>query len=159
MTTGDHEFKDSTFVPRSRDEVFAFFSDAANLEEITPPQLRFRITTAVPVRMGVGTLIDYKLSLFGIPFGWRTRIVAWEPGVCFVDEQLKGPYAKWVHTHSFSDAPGGTLVNDSVVYRLPLFPVGEIALPLIRLQLKYIFSHRTKRIRELLASESLPPRT
>ena len=156
--TGDHEFNDATFVARPRAEVFAFFANAANLEDITPPQLRFRITSAEPIDMNVGTLIDYRLSLFGIPFEWRTRIAAWNAGVCFVDEQLKGPYAKWVHTHTFSDAPGGTLVSDSVVYRLPLFPVGEIALPVIRLQLKYIFRHRTRRIRELLTpQESAQP--
>ncbi len=150
MQTGDHVFAASTFVPKPREEVFAFFSDAANLEEITPPQLRFRITTPVPVAMAPGTLIDYRLSLLGIPFGWITRITAWEPGVCFVDEQLKGPYSKWQHTHSFRDRDGGTEVNDSVVYRLPLFPLGEIALPVIRLQLRYIFGYRTKRIAKLL---------
>lgn len=151
MTPGDHVFAVSGFVPRPRDEVFEFFSNAANLEAITPPQLRFRITTSGPISMGVGTLIGYRLSLFGIPFGWKTRIAAWEPNRCFVDEQLKGPYAKWEHTHSFHDADGGTRVEDSVLYRLPLYPLGEIALPVIRLQLKHIFDYRTKRIRELLA--------
>ncbi len=150
MQTSDHLFAVSTFVPKPREEVFAFFSDAANLEQLTPPQLRFRITTPVPVAMAAGTLIDYRLSLLGIPFGWRTRITAWEPGVCFVDEQLKGPYSKWEHTHSFRDRDGGTEVSDSVVYRLPLFPLGEIALPVIRLQLRYIFSYRAKRIAKLL---------
>ena len=151
MTHGDHVFKVSGFVPRPRDEVFEFFSNAANLETITPPQLRFRITTSGPISMGVGTLIDYRLSLFGIPFGWKTRIAAWEQNRCFVDEQLKGPYAKWEHTHSFHDAGGGTRVEDSVLYRLPLYPLGEIALPVVGMQLKRIFDYRTERIKELLA--------
>ncbi|MDQ2888953.1 MAG: SRPBCC family protein [Gemmatimonadota bacterium] len=152
MTNGDHVFAVSSLVGRPREEVFTFFSDAANLEQITPPQLRFRITSPVPVQMGVGALIDYRLKLFGIPFGWKTRITAWEPGVCFVDEQLEGPYTKWVHTHKFRDRDGGTEVDDSVLFRLPLFPLGEIALPAVKLQLRYIFNYRSGRIKQLLGA-------
>lgn len=106
--------------------------------------------TKAPIRMAPGTLIDYRLTLFGIPFYWRTRICAWDPGVSFTDEQLKGPYARWVHTHDFQDADGGTMVSDTVRYRLPVFPLGEVALPVVRLQLKYIFDYRTARVMELL---------
>lgn len=154
MTIGEHVLSVSTFIPRPRSEVFAFFSDAENLEKITPVQLRFEMITPAPVHMAVGVLIDYRLRLFGVPFHWRTRIAQWNPETSFVDEQLKGPYASWAHTHSFADVEGGTAVTDSVRYKLPLFPFGEIALPLMRLQLKYIFRYRTDRIREILGPVS-----
>jgi ligand-binding SRPBCC domain-containing protein len=147
---GDHRFTAETLVARPRHEVFSFFADAENLERITPPELSFRIRTPLPISIREGALIDYRLGLFGVPFTWKTRISRWEPETLFVDEQLSGPYAKWIHTHRFEDAPGGTLMRDEVLYRLPLFPAGELAHPLIRLQLRRIFAYRGRRIRALL---------
>lgn len=150
--SGEHIVTTETFIPRPRKEVFAFFAAAENLERITPPELAFEIRTPLPISMAAGTFIEYRLRLFGVPFYWRTRISRWEPDSSFVDEQVTGPYAKWVHTHSFRQADGGTLVTDEVRYRLPLFPFGEVAYPLVRLQLRRIFNYRTRRLSELLGS-------
>lgn len=131
-------------LPGTPEEVFPFFADAANLEAITPPWLHFRIVTPGTVEMREGTLIEYRLSLRGIPIRWRTRIDEWEPGVRFVDRQLSGPYRLWHHTHEFE--PAGerqTLMRDTVRYALPLGPLGEIAHRLIvRRDLARIFDHR-----------------
>jgi ligand-binding SRPBCC domain-containing protein len=150
--TGEHTLATEMFVPRPRLEVFQFFAAAENLERITPPELNFEIVTPAPIRLAAGTVIDYRLRLFGLCFLWRTLISRWEPGDLFVDEQVKGPYASWVHTHSFRDAGNGTMVHDHVRYRLPLFPVGELAYPIVRLQLKRIFAYRAMRLRETFGS-------
>lgn len=133
------------FLPRPREEVFAFFEDARNLEAITPPFLRFRVTTPGPIEMREGTLIEYRLSLFGIPFGWKTRIDVYEPGVRFVDRQLEGPYRLWRHTHTFEDVAGGTRMTDRVEYESPLGPLGTIADALfVKRTVAKIFDHRAE---------------
>lgn len=152
-----HRLAASTFLPLPRDEVFAFFADAENLERITPPELAFEIVTDRPIDIREGTLIEYRLGLFGVRFGWRTRITAWEPPYRFVDEQVEGPYRLWHHTHTFVEAVGpdgepGTQMDDLVRYQLPLSPLGDVGFPLVRLQLARIFGYRKRAIRELLLS-------
>lgn len=153
MPSGEHTLTAETFIPRPRSEVFAFFAAAENLERITPPELGFHILTPLPLRMAAGVLIDYQLRLFGIPFNWKTLISRWEPDFSFVDEQVTGPYSKWVHSHFFREAPGGTEVSDEVRYRLPFFPFGEVAYPLVRLQLRRVFNYRAARLKDLLGHD------
>lgn len=146
-----HLLERSQHVPRPRREVFAFFSDAANLERITPAFLRFRIETPLPIELRAGALIDYRLSLHGVPLRWRTRIETWEPEHLFVDAQLSGPYRSWVHRHEFEEVPGGTLMRDRVEYALPLGPLGALAHALfVRRQVEQIFDHRRMVIDEVL---------
>jgi len=106
-------------LPVSRDEVFGFFSDAYQLERITPPWLHFAVQTPRPIDMGVGALIDYKLRLHGIPIRWRTRITVWEPPFQFIDEQLSGPFRLWRHLHTFEEVDGQTVCRDQVDYAVP----------------------------------------
>jgi ligand-binding SRPBCC domain-containing protein len=144
----------STYLPLPVEEVFEFFAAAENLERITPPELGFRIMTPGPIDMRPGALIDYRLSLFGLPFRWRTEITEWDPPRGFVDVQLSGPYAQWIHRHSFTPEGAGTRMEDEVRYRLPVPLLGELGVPIVKLQLRRIFAHRERRIRELLPGVS-----
>lgn len=140
-------------IPRARSEVFAFFANAGNLERITPGFLNFRILTPQPIEMKPGALIDYRLSLYGVPLSWRTRIEAFEPEDSFVDVQLSGPYRSWHHLHEFKDAAGGTEMRDVVSYELPLGPLGTLARALfVRRSLERIFDHRRQVIAEVFAA-------
>ena len=87
-------------LPGAPEDVFPFFAAARNLEAITPPWLRFRVVTPEPVAMEMDALIAYRLRLHGVPVSWLTRIAAWEPGVRFVDVQVRGPYRLWHHSTS-----------------------------------------------------------
>ena len=136
-----------------REEVFAFFADAGNLERITPPELNFHIVTPQPINIEKGALIDYKLKMRGFPVKWRTEISVWEPPFRFVDQQLCGPYSEWIHTHTFTElGPNETLMEDEVRYRLPLEPLGDIAHFFVRHELEYIFDFRQKAVAEILFS-------
>jgi len=147
----EHILKCELTLDISRDKVFDFFADAGNLELITPAELNFRVVTPMPIEIGQGTLIDYRLGLYGIPMGWRTEITLWEPPYRFVDTQLSGPYKQWVHTHTFTEiGPSKTLIEDEVRYRLPFEPMGDLANFVVRWQLERIFDHRQKKVAELL---------
>jgi ligand-binding SRPBCC domain-containing protein len=142
----------SLTVKYPREDVFGFFAEAGNLERLTPPELRFRILTPQPMTMYAGALIDYRLKLFGVPFAWQTLISRWEPPACFVDEQLRGPYRKWVHTHLFREVAGGTEIIDRVVYQLPLGPLGRLVGLPVASQLRRIFSYRQQVLKEIFAA-------
>jgi ligand-binding SRPBCC domain-containing protein len=138
-----HTLERSTFIPRPRPEVFAFFADAHNLERITPGFLRFHILTPDPIVMQPGTLIDYEMRLYGLPVRWRTVIQVFKPDDVFVDVQISGPYRSWRHRHTFLDVPGGTTMHDRVDYEMPYGPVGAIAhLLFVRRSLDRIFDYR-----------------
>lgn len=146
-----------THLPLTVDEIFAFFSNAENLERITPPELAFQILTPTPIVMREGTIIDYRLRLFGVPFGWRTRIVQWQPSTQFIDEQIRGPYSSWRHRHTFVAYENGTQMTDRVEYQLPLEPVGLVVLPMVRRQLDRIFRYRANVLQFYLARSNCRP--
>lgn len=138
-----HVLEREQLLPRPPGEVFPFFADARNLEAITPPLLRFRVVTPEPIEMRAGTLLQYRLRLRGLSLHWLTRIAEWVPGERFVDEQIAGPYRLWHHTHEFEPhGEGATLMRDTVRYALPLWPIGELAAPLVRRDLARIFDFR-----------------
>jgi ligand-binding SRPBCC domain-containing protein len=123
-----------------RDQVFAFFSDAANLEALTPDLLRFRILTPAPVEMRRGARIDYRLRVRGVPVRWRSEVTHWLPPWRFVDRQLRGPYRLWVHEHEFEERDGATVCRDRVTWSAPGGPI--VARWLVAPDLERIFAYR-----------------
>jgi ligand-binding SRPBCC domain-containing protein len=143
-------------VRRPLPEVVAFFSDADNLERLTPDFVHFRILTPRPIVMQPGTLLEYELRLLGIPVRWRSRIETFEPPgpdgriARFSDTQVTGPYKRWHHVHEFHAVLGGTEIRDVVDYELRLGPLGTVAHALfVRRALNQIFEYRRARCEEL----------
>ena len=136
----------SQVVPVDADEAFAFFADARNLEALTPPWLRFRILEA-PRTLQQGSLLVYRLQLFGLPIRWRTEIAEWRPPFGFTDVQLAGPYRRWEHTHRLTRVDGGTELYDHVLYRLPYEPLAGLLAPVtVHRWLAAIFDYRARQI-------------
>ncbi len=153
MAPKRYQLERQQFFPYPREDVFAFFADAYNLEAITPDFLHFRILTPPPIVMQPGTLIDYTLRLFGIPFQWQTRIETFEPPYRFTDIQRRGPYRHWHHRHEFFDVAGGTMVRDHIDYALPYGLLGTVAHAcLLRRTLDRIFDDRFARLERLFPS-------
>ena len=147
-------------VPVALEEAFAFFSDARNLERITPPWLRFRIVEA-PSELTAGASLRYRLSLFGIPIAWRTEITEWRPPLGFTDVQRRGPFLLWQHTHRLRPVRGGTEIYDHVRYRLYFGPLGALVRRvLVRRWVERIFDYRAEVLVSLLTSRAPaePPR-
>jgi ligand-binding SRPBCC domain-containing protein len=137
------------WLPHAAQDVWPFFCDVNNLEEITPPLLSFRVLGQSTPVIGTGTLIDYRLKLNRIPIRWQTRIDTWDPPHRFVDLQAKGPYSLWHHTHDFIPMGTGTLMRDTVRYRPPAGWLGALAGgSKVASDVERIFDYRSRKIDE-----------
>ena len=150
--SGIEVIHEETIVPTSLEETFAFFSDAVNLEKLTPAWLNFHIRSEGPLKMRAGLQIDYAIVLHGFPIPWKTVIDVWEPGVRFVDRQVNGPYVWWHHEHRFEAAAGGgTRVIDHVEFvpRLRLFTSR-----FVRRDVERIFAYRKEALKRIFTEEA-----
>lgn len=140
------------WLPRTPEELFPFFADARNLGLITPDWLHFEILPKGEVAIARGTLIDYRIRIHGLPLRWRTEISEWNPPHLFVDQQLKGPYRLWHHTHRFEARDGGTLCTDSVRYA----PIGGALVNalFVKSDVARIFDFRAQKLQELFPARS-----
>ena len=81
---------------------------------------------------------------------WRSLISLWEPPFRFVDEQVRGPYRYWRHEHRFEAVEGGTLVSDTVDYRVP---GGRVVNRLfVQPDVERIFRYRQEKLGEIFAA-------
>ncbi len=144
-------FQSAQFVEAPLEEVWSFFSDESNLERLTPAWLSFRVLDKSTPEMCVGTRINYALKIRGIAVKWQSEINTWEPPHRFVDEQVKGPYARWHHTHAFEARDQGTLISDQVDYALPFGWIGSLGNWFVKRDVQKIFDHRRQIIQELFS--------
>lgn len=142
-------FRQYQYVDKPIDEVFEFFSEAKNLERITPSQLSFRIDSQSTDEIQEGTKFVYRLKIHGVPAKWKTNITNWNPPYEFVDWQEKGPYAVWFHNHLFVPAGSGTLLVDEVKFVLPFRWITNWLVGwFIKMDVKNIFKYRYQYIKD-----------
>jgi ligand-binding SRPBCC domain-containing protein len=154
----DYIVESRMWLPKPRADVFAFFTDPANLIRVTPPWLGLRLV-GIPPPLAAGVTLDLTITWLGVPLRWRTFIREYDPPYRFLDVQVRGPYARWEHRHLFLTEANGTWVEDRVVYRLPMGPLGRLAHALfVHRQLTAIWTYRRRGISELLAPVFDTPR-
>jgi ligand-binding SRPBCC domain-containing protein len=142
-------------IKRPREEVFRFFESPENLERITPKSVGFNILTPRPIKMKVGTVLDYTIRLMGLQVRWTTLISEYEPPHRFCDVSIRGPYSYWHHTHTFEDTEDGTVMTDEVRYAMPFGFLGRVVrLFWVRRQLDQIFDYRARVIGKMLEEAS-----
>jgi len=145
-----YKLKFKQVINSSLDDVFSFFSNPENLSKITPEKLGFNILTPTPIKMKEGQLIDYSIKLLGKKIRWRTMITEYIPNVKFVDQQLKGPYSMWHHTHEFKDVDGKVEMTDEIYYVMPFGLLGRLVNFLfVSRDLNNIFKHRVEIINKI----------
>ena len=129
-----------------------FIASPRNLDQITPPELQFRILSNVPDEMYNGLQITYEIS---IPvFGkkrWLSEISEIVPGESFVDMQIEGPYRHWRHFHQLQQVGNNaSCMVDRIDYELPMGFIGNITHNLVvKDQLTRIFDYREKMLRQI----------
>ncbi len=138
-------------MPVSMEAAWNFFSNPANLQAITPQDLRFNVISKHHGNeMYAGQIIEYKVSpLFNIPIYWMTEITQVQHHQYFIDEQRYGPYSLWHHQHHFKETNGGVEMTDIVHYKIPFWWLGDIANTIfVQDQLRKIFMYRHRVVEE-----------
>ncbi len=152
-------FEQTTTLRAPLADVFRFFADARNLACITPPSMHFRVLSAPDRLLRQGDRTRYRLRIAGIPLNWTTLITSWRENASFTDEQERGPYRLWRHTHTFREThPGQVEMHDYLEYELPLGTLGRFTAGwFVRRQLRAIFDYRTAAIRDIFEGRSQKP--
>lgn len=149
-----HHLTRQQVVPASLEDVWTYFATPSNLNEMTPPDMRFEIIHSGEGVMFQGQLIEYCVQFMPwIKSSWLTEIAHVDEKTYFVDEQRIGPYRFWYHEHRFKAVEGGTRISDRVTYALPLGPLGDLVHAIwVGPRLKTIFDYRSEKLKELFCA-------
>jgi ligand-binding SRPBCC domain-containing protein len=99
-----------------------------------------------PVRMisrtgglETGARVELRVGIFR----WVALHTAYEKDRLFVDEQIHGPFARWVHRHEFEAAGPKTQMTDRIACELPGGLLVNMLLGwAVTLGLRNMFAHR-----------------
>lgn len=73
-----------------------------------------------------GSTVTWRARHFGIPFRLRSVVFSIDAPHGFRDRQISGPFAAFLHVHTFAEHPRGTLMRDVVTFRSPFGPIGRV---------------------------------
>ncbi len=130
-------------------EVADFHTSASSLKAITPPLIPMQLHHA-PEQMVSGDEMAFTMWMGPLPVRWEARVEDASPAG-FLDRQLRGPFASWIHRHRFLELDeGSTEVVDEVEARLkPHLLWGPAGLAMW-VGLPLLFAYRARKTRRLL---------
>lgn len=135
-------------------DAFAWHTRPGALERMLPPWQDVRVVEATG-GIDPGARVVIELRAGPLRTRWVAVHTACEPGVRFVDEMARGPFARWVHEHRFApDGEAACAIEDRIEYALPGGPAGGLAAPLVDLALRRTFGFRHARLRDDLDRHS-----
>ncbi len=147
----DHILEQRLVIDRARPKVFAFLADPGRASRLLPPWIRVRLLSGAAAPVAAGTVLDYRVRCLGVSFAWRVFVREFDPPFRFLDVQLRGPFARWEHRHRFLAAGDATVMEDRLVYRLPLGLAGRAAHAAVLGRLLHAaWRYRTRRIGDLV---------
>ncbi|WP_144714870.1 SRPBCC family protein [Curtobacterium pusillum] len=100
--------------------------------------------------IGLGETVTWRARHFGVVWRMTSRVTALEAPHRFVDEQVRGPFARFHHEHRFEPSARGTRMVDEITFRAPLGPLGLLA---ERLALARYLPHLIRERNASLAAE------
>lgn len=128
-------------------QVYAWHARPGAFERLVPPWQRVELRRS----SGDFATLRAELRTYLGPL-WQTWIAQHsdhQPDRQFVDTQVRGPFARWVHRHRFEPADGGSTLIDRVEYALPLAPLSHLLLGgRVERMLKTMFDFRHARTAE-----------
>ncbi len=137
-------FLKRTRFPVSAEQLFAWHAEPDALERLTPPWERARVVCRTGTIRDIGARIEIRVRIGPLWRTWVSEHTACEEGRMFRNVQIKGPFARWEHTHSFEpDGPSACYLEDRVEYVLPLGAPGKLfAGGFVRRKLDRLFAYR-----------------
>jgi uncharacterized protein (TIGR01777 family) len=145
-------FQHQTYIPHPPGEVFAWHLQPSAFQRLQAPWIQVRVLKVEGgIQEGGRMLLGVRQGPTEIKWGFeRTRF---EAGTFFQDEQVSGPFGKWVHAHRFKLADdGGCFVEDEVEWDPPLGAAGRVfGEGFIQRELERFFAFRHIRLRNDLA--------
>jgi uncharacterized protein (TIGR01777 family) len=141
-------FRHRTHLPFSPEEVFAWHLQPGAFERLTPPWAQVRVMERE------GGIDSQGRLLLGIKQGpaeikWEVRHTDFEKDRLFRDEQVSGPFEKWIHSHHFIAADdGGCFMEDEIEWTAPFGSAGRLfAEGFIEKELERLFVFRHRRLK------------
>ena len=136
-------FSIKTSIAAPAHEVFDWHVRPGAFERLTPPWERVEVMER-PVRVGKGSRMVLRVRHGPFRSRWVAVIRHVETGRRFQDEQVKGPFHRWIHTHAFEpEGESSCGLEDTIDYALPLGPLGNLlAASHTRRRLHRLFTYR-----------------
>ena len=103
--------------------------------------------------MSLGDIVTWEARHFGIVQNLTVKITKYNFPYSFQDSQVKGIFASFSHDHVFEDKKEFTLMKDIFVFRCPFWPIGLVAVPIVRYHLRNFLITRNSLIKEIAESD------